>query len=405
MRAGRVVDLFSGGGGMSCGFHAHPAFEMVGAADVETGKPSTGHGALGCNATYSENIGVEPLAVDLGKIAPDELAAKVMPAGVNELEILLACPPCTGFSRAVSNNWVEDDPRNSLVAHVADFVAELRPKILMMENVPQLITGSFRQHFAALRAQLSTMGYTVHASSHRLADFGLPQLRERALVIAVHKNLPLRTLEDLWQGYGVNPQATTVRRAIGHLPAVVSGEEHPEDSNHTSTKLVGESLERIKAIPHDGGSWPDLLGDSKKEKYLIPSMWKAVNIGRLNSYRDVYGRMAWDRPAPTIKRECSHVGNGRYAHPVQDRQCTVRELAILNGFPATYRFVGASRKNLYRQIGDAVPPLISYQLAWVAHWIMTGTRPDIEQIILSDTSLAIEDLECRQGVGDQLTLV
>jgi DNA (cytosine-5)-methyltransferase 1 len=131
-------------------------------------------------------------------------------------------------------------------------------------------------------------------------------------------------------------------------------------------------------------------------------MWKAVEAGRLNSYCDVYGRMSWDRPAPTIKRECSHVGNGRYSHPEQPRQCTVRELGILQGFPADYRFTGASRKNLYRQIGDAVPPLISYQLAWVADWILTGEKPDLEQVVLPRTSLRPADLTATEA---QLVLV
>jgi DNA (cytosine-5)-methyltransferase 1 len=383
----RVVDLFSGGGGMSCGFYAHPAFELVGAVDVEVGKPSTGHGAIGCNATYAENLKIDPLAADLAVIEADELAERLLPSEVGDLDILLACPPCTGFSRAISKNWAEDDPRNSLVARVADHVALLKPRILMMENVPQLLKGNFRHHFSALQSSLVEMGYSVHAGSHLLSRFGLPQQRERALVIAVAPGLPLHTLEDLWNGYGIDPRANTVRRAIQHLPRVESGETHQADLNHTSSLLKGESLERMKAIPQDGGSWPDLLGNPDTEKYLIPSMWKAVKAGRLNSYSDVYGRMAWDKPAPTIKRECSHVGNGRYSHPEQDRLCTVRELGILQGFPSDYRFVGASRKNLYRQIGDAVPPLISYQLAWVAHWILSGEKPDLEQVVLPNTSL------------------
>jgi DNA (cytosine-5)-methyltransferase 1 len=402
---GNVVDLFSGGGGMSYGFHAHPSFNMTGAADVEVGKPSTGHGAIGCNATYERNIGIAPLAVDLSQVQADELASKIMPSGVDELEILLTCPPCTGFSRAVSSNYVMDDPRNSLVAHAADFAAQVKPQIIMMENVPQLINGNFRHHFAALSANLVKLGYRVHASSHVLTEFGLPQQRERALVIAVAKGLPLYTLRDLWDGYGIRADALTVRRAISQLPPIGSGETHPDDPNHTSTHLAGDSLERIKAIPKNGGGWPDLLGDPSTERHLIPSMWKAVEKGRLNAYCDVYGRMWWDRPAATIKRECSHVGNGRYAHPQQDRQCTVREMANLQGFPFSYRFVGTSRKNLYRQVGDAVPPLISHQLAWVAHWILTGVKPDIEQVILRGTHLAVEDLVTRKSAGDQLVLV
>ncbi|MFJ1888561.1 DNA cytosine methyltransferase [Streptomyces sp. NPDC088170] len=389
------MDLFSGGGGMSYGFHAHSSFKMQGAADVEVGKPSTGHGAIGCNATYEANMGITPLAVDLAAIGADELAERIAPS--SGVDVLLACPPCTGFSRAVSKNWAQDDPRNSLVARVADHVATMRPKILMMENVPQLLSGNFRHHYQALKSSLEGMGYTVRASSHTLSKFGLPQQRDRALVTATAPGLPALTIEDLWNGYGLRKEAVTVRRAISHLPAVAAGAQAPNDANHTSSALAGDSLARIAAIPHDGGSWSDLLRTPETEKYLIPSMWKAVNAGRLNAYSDVYGRMYWDRPAPTIKRECSHVGNGRYAHPEQDRQCTVRELAILQGFPEHYRFVGQSRKNLYRQIGDAVPPLISFQLAHVASWILNSEPPEIKSAILPGTSLRVADLVAEES--------
>ncbi|MFG1607440.1 DNA cytosine methyltransferase [Actinoplanes sp. NPDC049265] len=398
-----TIDLFSGGGGMSYGFHAHDSFTMVGAADVEVGKPSTGHGAIGCNATYEANMGIAPLHVDLSAVEPTELAAQIAPD--EQLDVLLACPPCTGFSRAISRNYVEDDPRNSLVARVADFAAALRPKVIVMENVPQLLNGNFRHHYEALYAKLATLGFRVHASSHLLTRFGLAQQRERALVIAVRDEYPMRSLEDLWDGYKVNPAAVTVERAIKWLPAIVTGQTDPHDPNHTSPLLAGDSLERIRAMPHDGGSWPDLLKDPDTEKYLIPSMRRAVEIGRLNAYCDVYGRMAWSRPAPTIKRECSHVGNGRYAHPEQDRQCTVRELAILQGFPSDYRFVGTSRKNLYRQVGDAVPPLISFQLAHVVNWMLSGKQPDMDQVFLANTHLTSSDLVRIDTGNKQLALL
>jgi DNA (cytosine-5)-methyltransferase 1 len=387
---------------MSYGFHAHDSFSLNGAADVELGKPSTGHGAIGCNATYEANMGVPPLHVDLSAIEPDELASKLAPNGI---DVLLACPPCTGFSRAVSKNYVEDDHRNSLVARVADFAAELRPKVIVMENVPQLLNGNFRHHYLALTDKLRKLGFQVHSASHLLTRFGLAQQRERALVIAIRREFSMRTLDDLWRGYQVDPEATTVERAIKWLPAIEAGQTDPLDPNHTCPLLAGGSLDRIRAMPHDGGSWPDLLNDPRTERFLIPSMWRAVKIGRPNAYRDVYGRMAWRRPAPTIKRECSHVGNGRYAHPEQDRQCSVRELAILQGFPSDYKFVGASRKNLYRQVGDAVPPLISFQLAHVVDWILTGKRPEIDQIFLPNTHLTSADLIREGGIGAQLHLI
>ncbi len=109
-----VVDLFSGAGGMSYGFHAHPAFAVVGAADAQIGKPSSGRGTLGCNETYFANIGVSPIAADLGTVDPDDLFESMGLARPG-VTVLCACPPCTGFSRTSPQNHIRDDSRNGLV--------------------------------------------------------------------------------------------------------------------------------------------------------------------------------------------------------------------------------------------------------------------------------------------------
>lgn len=385
-----VVDLFSGTGGMSLGFAAHPSFTIVGAVDVEVGKPSTGHGALQCNETYAENIGVRPTELDLAQATPDEVATAL--ALCSAPTVLLACPPCTGFSRTNAQNHLRDDPRNTLVGRVAGFAEQWRPAVILMENARELLTGRFTTHAGALFERLGELGYRVSSGVHLLTRFGVPQQRERALVVATREDGAHHTLDDLWAGFMVDEKATHVRRAIWNLPEVASGETHAEDSNHTSTRLEGDALERIRAIPADGGSWADLLGDERTEQYLIPSMWRSVEAGRMNRHCDAYGRMAWDRPAPTIKRECAHPGNGRYSHPEQDRLCTVREMAILQGFPRNYRFVSRSRKNAYRNVGDAVPPIISHQLAWLAHWTLTGAQPSHDKLLLPDTHLEPGDI-------------
>lgn len=124
---------------------------------------------------------------------------------------------------------------------------------------------------------------------------------------------------------------------------------------------------------------------------MTGSMKRIVSSGRLGSYPDVYGRMAWDKPAPTIKRECAHIGNGRYAHPEHDRLCSIAEMALLQGFPHNYRFNGATLANIYRHIGDAVPPLISYQLAHLCRWILTNEQPGMQELVLPGTSLKSTD--------------
>jgi DNA (cytosine-5)-methyltransferase 1 len=385
-----VVDLFSGAGGASYGFHAHPKFRVIGASDVEVGKPSTGHGAIDCNSTYLANIGVSPIAADLGVIDPADLADQM---GVgSQIDVLIACPPCTGFSCTIADNHIRDDPRNSLVAMVADFAPVFQPKVIFLENARELLRGRFTHHFRQLTERLQEQGYRVRGDIHMLTRFGLPQQRERSLVIAVKDGLPLPGLAELWAGHYLDEKATHVRRAIWDLPPIESGNTHPDDAAHSSTLSEGLSLQRIKAIPQNGGSWADLLADPAKRQHLTPAMLRAANSGHLNWFCDVYGRMAWDRPAPTIKRECSHVGNGRYLHPEQHRLCTVREMAILQGFPRDYRFPTTSRKNAYRNIGDALPPLISYQIAHLVEWILSGHRPKPDELILSHTNLSALDI-------------
>ena len=391
-----VLDLFSGAGGFSFGFHAHPGFRVVGAIDVEVGKPSTGHGAIGCNETYAANMQLQPMPLDIATLAPRDLRKAL--AGV-EVDVVIAGPPCTGFSRTVPENHLKDDPRNGLVRKTADLVVALQPQVLVLENARELLCGKFTNHFEALRSVLTRGGYRVVAETHMLTRFGLPQVRERAVVVAVRSGLEPRTLEDLWDGFSLRNEATSVRRAIGHLPPVAAGQPHTSDPLHVSTRVLEPlARQRLRAIPHDGGSWRALYEDPKLRHLLIPSMLRAAQRGRFNHHCDVYGRMSWDRPAPTIKRECAHIGNGRYAHPEQDRLCTVREMATLQGFPSSYKFIATSRKNMYRHIGDAVPPLVSHQVAWTVAWTLTGRRPLMEDVILPGTHLTPTDLrqiECR----------
>ena len=136
----------------------------------------------------------------------------------------------------------------------------------------------------------------------------------------------------------------------------------------------------------------DLRARPGADRLLTNGMKRIVTKNRIGSYPDVYGRMAWDKPAPTIKRECSHVGNGRYAHPEEDRLCTLREMAILQGFPNDFVFNGTALSNAYRHIGDAVPPLISYQLAHLCSWILTARQPSVTDIILEGTNLTPSDI-------------
>ncbi len=353
-----VVDLFSGCGGMSSGFFRRSdRFRIIGAVDKQVAKPSSARAkkaSTHCNATYEANIGLRPKAADLASLDPFALRAE-LGLSRGDLGVLISCAPCTGFSQKNARNHIEDDPRNGLVSRTGDFVAEFMPAFLVMENVKELLKGNQLHHFEALSSRLRRLGYDVWANAHDLSDFGLPQRRTRALVVARRDG----------KASGPNPTKTatgprrTVRDAIGHLPALEAGNTHPDDPMHRSPNLTDPTLARLQSIPRDGGSWADVMKDCRfteeaKRRLLTPGMFTA----RPGSFPDVYGRLWWDRPAITITRECGHVGNGRYSHPEQDRLLTVREMAILQGFPASYTFAGPLVAK-YNQIGDAVPPLIA----------------------------------------------
>jgi len=380
-----VVDLFSGAGGMSYGFKAHGDFNVIGAADAEIGKPTAGSGRLQCNSTYKNNIGIDPKKIDLADISPDELRDKLC-IGDTEVNVLSVCPPCTGFSRTNPQNHLRDDPRNSLVSKAADFAIALDADIVVMENARELVRGNFLHHYRALRERLEDSGYNVFGRSYMLSRFGLPQIRERSIIIAAKEALPLYTLESMWDGWAVRNGAKTVRRALSVAAKSTIGD-------HRFPSFASEEVKRrIAAIPKNGGSWIDLLSHLDADYLMTGSMRRIISSGRLGSYPDVYGRMAWNKPAPTIKRECAHIGNGRYSHPTEDRLCSIVEMAVLQGFPHYYCFDGASISNAYRHIGDAVPPLISYQIAHLCRWILTNEQPGMQELVLAGTSLKSSDL-------------
>ena len=344
----QFVDLFSCGGGMSSGFARTGRFTPIGAVDLEVAKPSHPIGATACNDTYEANLGLRPLSADLSRTPPEEIASH-FGFTADDVDVLISCAPCTGFSQKQSRNLIRDDARNRLVERTAVYAEAWRPRYIVVEKVKELLRGRHKHHFQGLHRKLTELGYDVFAEVHDFKHLGLSQSRIRSLIVAklggrFEWHVPERT------------SFRTVRDAIGHLPPLEAGQTDPDDPMHVAPRTSGQSLARMQAIPKDGGSWTDIPETSAHLR--IPSM----NVDKPGSFPDVYGRLAWDRPAPTVTRECSHPGNGRYSHPEQDRLLSVREMALIQGFPDDYQFKG-SLSFKYRQIGDAVPPMVADQIA------------------------------------------
>lgn len=340
-----VIDFFSGCGGMSAGFLAMnaivPAYRIAMAVDIDED----------ANATYEANIGLRPHSLDVAKLASDTEKARKLIQGVRSSSrtplVLIGCAPCQGFS-SHRNAAGEKDLRNSLFVAFAKIAAAVRPDAIVVENVPEILTDRYWPLVVKARQTLARAGYQSRLAVHNMAEFGVPQQRYRALLIAMRRPFGMP------KGF-VEPEGfRTVRDAIGGLPPIAAGQVCPADPMHFTAGHRRSTVETIMAVEADGGRRPWNVGPECLRR-------AAAKQGRA-AYEDVYGRLWWDRPAITITAYARNPASGRYVHPEQHRGLSVREAALLQSFPKQYLFAG-SFDSRFRQIGNAVPPAFAAYLA------------------------------------------
>jgi len=318
-----AIDLFSGCGGLSLGLRK-AGFAVLAAVELDELAAST----------YSENLRkTHVLRTDISRISPSQVM-KLCDLKRGELDLLAGCPPCQGFStlRTLNGHADIDDPMNDLVFQFRRFVRALLPKTVMMENVPGLAKDARLKSFCR---SLRKLGYAMKFEVLDAADYGVPQRRRRMILIASR-------LGDV-DFAPKKKNRVTVRNAIGGLPApgTMSDPLHLQPSKRTAKV---EAL--IRKIPRNGGSRTSLHARDQ-----LPCHRKT------DGFKDIYGRIAWDRPAPTITGGCINPSKGRFLHPVAHRAITLREAALLQGFPPQYRFSLSSGTHAVAQmIGNAFPP-------------------------------------------------
>jgi DNA (cytosine-5)-methyltransferase 1 len=332
-----VVDLFCGCGGGSMGFDA-AGFRTVGAVEID---PDAA-------AAFALNVGFAPIVKDIRNVnGEDILAAAGLERG--ELTLLFGCPPCQSFTvlRRGYRPTKHDKQRNTLVYEYLRLVEELLPRHLAFENVPGLVEGRWRPYFERFQAVLLELGYQFDHRVVDAAEFGVPQRRRRVLVIAsrvTEPELPTATHSETPDDN--HAPFVTVRDKISQLRPLASGEADARDKFHRARKHSGLALERLACVPEGGGraDLPDhLVLDCHREH---------------NGHYDIYGRMWWDRIAPTLTSGCTNVTRGRFAHPEQDRAITLREAMLLQTFPPHAQLVGGVEK-MALQVGNAVPSLLA----------------------------------------------
>lgn len=361
----QVIDFFSGAGGTSLGFAAIncvvSAFNFLGGCDINRASAES----------YAHNFGTPLMNRDIIELAKDktELDRFLEEIGYDKDKptIIIGCAPCQGFTSHRKKHWDEkDDARNSLVNVFAEIVGYIQPLAFVMENVPEFLSNRYWRYFSSAKRRYIKDGYVVKENIYNAASFGVPQERFRSIVIGMKKNflLPQGVLEP--------GKYKTVRDAIGGLRPVAAGVADPSDAMHKSAAHKKNTIDVLKQVPHDGGNRPMGIGPAC--------------LDRTKGFSDTYGRLYWDRPSITITHYARNPASGRYTHPDQDRGLTAREVALLQSFPYGFEFMGSS-DDIYRQIGEAVPPLLAAGIATNVLIELLSTEPTDGQLEASPKSI------------------
>ncbi|QQQ76351.1 DNA cytosine methyltransferase [Saccharothrix sp. 6-C] len=328
-----VVDFFSGCGGTSLGFR-EAGMSIVAGIDNDPDAAST------YRANFPEAHFFER---DIRTLTVKEVK-KILP---KRTPILFSgCAPCQPFS-AQNRSVSQDDPRRFLLSEFQRFILALTPDFVVVENVPGLQkvgdTGPFNSFVQALESH----GYDVACKVLSALDYGVPQMRKRLVLVAARGTMAL--IPQPTHGPGSGRKAATFRDWASGLPYLEAGETDPNDPDHAAMSLSAINLKRILATAEGKGreTWgEDLLLDCHRGH---------------SGHSDVYGRLAWDRPASAMTTRCLSYSNGRYGHPDQPRAISLREAACLQTFPRDFKFHGTLTSK-GRQVGNAVPPLLAQRI-------------------------------------------
>lgn len=338
----KLLDLFSGCGGMTFGF-SDPrfcgGFESVFAVERD----------MAAAGSYSLNFGDHAVCGDI----EEWVSGKRIP----QADIVIGGPPCQGFS--LLNKSRKGDVRRALWQPYMDITAASGASVFVIENVQGLFNSP--EHKEIVR-RAEKLGFLTVAARLNAADYDVPQVRIRTFIFGWKKCFapsvpfpPHPTRAQRPDASGL-PLWRTVRDAIGDLPAPAGTEirDVPPLNLHFGRTPTEKSMLRYKAVP-PGGNRFDL---QKNAPELTPGCW----IRKTGGGTDLFGRLWWDRPSVTIRTEFFKPEKGRYLHPDQHRPITHREAARLMGFPDDFQFVG-TKVEIARQIGNAVPPPLAGALA------------------------------------------
>lgn len=339
-----VLDLFSGCGGLSCGLDQVDGITTQVALDfepkaIDTFQRNFPHAHCVCGDICDEQIKQEIIKVSKER----------------NVNMIVGGPPCQGFSLKGKKLGL-NDPRNFLFMEYVNLVDRIRPEVFVIENVKAMVATENHYFINQIYAEFEKIGYQLNHAILKASDFGVPQTRERTIIIG-HLGTKIATM----------PQKTidtpvTVREAISDLAYLQSGEGSFEGEyllpavtayqkimrknstslfNHQATAHNQVALEKLRMIPAEG------------DKSSLPK-----ELHGRQKFNTTWGRLIWNQPSPTIDTRFDTPSNGRNSHPELHRAITSREAARIQSFPDTFIFYG-NKTAICKQIGNAVPPLLA----------------------------------------------
>lgn len=327
----KTIDLFCGIGGLSYGL-INEGFDVIAGIDNDSS----------CRFGYEYNNRARFIHKDILQVSAEEISG-LFGDEENAIRVLVGCAPCQPFSKL--NLKKNAEKQFEPLEKFADLIRQTLPEIVSMENVSSLANTGKYPVFKTFVTTLAESDYRYTYEIVDASEYGVPQKRRRLVLLAS------RLGEIALMGKTHKNRKITVRNVIKSLERIRDGEKSNHDPLHRARKLSTLNLKRIKSTPHNGGNSADW------NEELLPECHKK-DSGKTYR-RSVYARMYWDEPAPTITTQCVGIGNGRFGHPEQDRAISLREAAIFQTFPESYKFVPSNEpiffSHVAKFIGNALP--------------------------------------------------
>lgn len=353
-----VIDLFAGCGGLSFGFEK-AGFNIVKAVEYDKNIAEA----------YKENHKNTILLVDDIKNVDNNDNFTDL-----NVDVIIGGPPCQGFSMAgarIRNGFI-DDPRNYLFKHYLNIVKIVKPEIFILENVKGILNIKKGEIFKEIKKSFEDPDnfdgnpYKIQYKVVKASDFGIPQKRERTIIIGSRFDFDLETEINNTKEYIINNidksffDSVSVWDAISNLPdptedGIVTclpiennyqkflSSDNNITYNHIETKHNSKAIERMKKVG-------------------INENFKSLNENIKSVHSGSYGRLDPNKPSQTITTRFDTPSGGRFIHPFKNRTLTPREAARLQSFPDSFKFVG-NKTTIHKEIGNAVPPKLAYFFA------------------------------------------